>query len=127
MKWLTTLLVLAWLITAGLSADEGEMAEVITGQNRAAQCISPVHIRKIDGREAAVNRMSFRLEPGVHSISGSAKIDASNCPAVGRGSNQHTAGPLEANFEAGKTYFVGYDHSSGNRNDWKLVIWKVKD
>ena len=33
---------------------------------------------------------------------------------------------LEADFEAGKTYYIGLDHSSKNFNDWRLVIWKVE-
>ena len=106
-------------------AQAEDVATIITGQNRAAQCISPVHIQRIDGREAAVNRMSFTLEPGQHTISGKALLDTSMCSTLGRGTNQNSAEPLEAEFEAGKTYYVGYDHKSSNRRDWKLLIWKV--
>ena len=94
--------------------------------NRAAQCISPVQVRKIDGREAAVHSMGFNLEPGTHTLTGSALIDASMCKTVGRGTGRNKIEPLEADFEAGKTYWLGYDHSSTDRNDWKLVIWKVE-
>jgi len=107
-------------------SDKAEEAKVITGQNRAAQCISPVHVRKIDGREASVQSMGFSLEPGTHTMTGSALIDASMCKTVGRGTGRNKIEPLEADFEAGKTYWVGYDHSSTDRNDWKLVIWKVE-
>ena len=43
---------------------------------------------------------------------------------VGRGGNRgwHAA-DLEVDFEAGKTYYIGYDHKSTNRDEWKLVRW----
>jgi hypothetical protein len=109
------------------SAGETGKVQVVTSFNQAAQCISPVHIKKIDGKEATVQRMGFTLEPGKHTLSGSAVINLSNCPAVGSTTRHHAAGPLEAVFEPGKVYYVGYDHSSADRNDWKIVIWKVED
>ena len=119
---LTAALILPAMAWAG---DEGK-AKIITGHNRAAQCISPIQVRKIDGREAAVQPMGFSLDPGKHTMTGSAKIDTSMCKTVGRGTGRNKIEPLEADFEAGKTYWVGYDHSSKDRNDWKLVIWKVE-
>lgn len=110
------------LVWAG---NEGK-AKIITGHNKAAQCISPIQVRKIDGREAAVQPMGFSLDPGKHTLTGSAKIDTSMCQTVGRGTGRNKIEPLEADFEAGKTYWIGYDHSSKDRNDWKLVIWKVE-
>jgi len=107
-------------------AEKAEKAKIITGHNKAAQCISPVQIRKIDGREAAVQPMGFSLDPGTHTMTGSAKINTSACPTVGKGTGRNKVEPLEADFEAGKTYWIGYDHSSKDRDDWKLVIWKVE-
>ncbi len=108
-------------------AEEGGKAKIITSFNKAAQCISPVEILKIDGREVNVQPMGFDLDPGQHTMSGKAKIDTSFCQTVGQGTNQYDIPPLEAEFEASKTYWVGLDHSARNRKDWKYVIWKVKD
>ena len=113
-------------LPAQVRPDESGEAKIITGHNKAAQCISPVQVRKIDGREASVQSMGFSLEPGTHTLTGSAKINTSFCKTVGRGTGRNKIEPLEAEFEAGKTYWVGYDHSSTDRNDWKLVIWKVE-
>jgi len=109
------------------NAEEAGKAKIITSFNKAAQCISPVEILNIDGREVAVQRMGFDLEPGKHTMSGRALIDTSFCQTVGGGARQDNIAPLEAEFEAGKTYWVGIDHSARNRKDWKYVIWKVKD
>ena len=111
---------------AAQAQEEGKV-RVITSFNQAAQCISPIRVTKIDGREATVQRMGFNIEPGRHTISGSAIIDTSMCSTVGRINNPPRAQPLEAEFELGKVYYLGYDHSSSDRNDWKIVIWKVEE
>jgi hypothetical protein len=126
MKAIFLILLFSLMAPAQVLAANADKAKIITGHNKAAQCISPVQIRKIDGREAAVQSMGFSLDPGTHTMTGSARIDTSMCKTVGRGTGRDKIEPLEAEFEAGKTYWVGYDHSSSNRNDWKLVIWKVE-
>lgn len=123
---LSLALVLLLLPLAAIAGGKGKV-QIITSFNDATACISPVHIRKIDGKEATVQRMGFTLEPGTHTLSGSAVIDISNCPALSTTARTPTAEPLEADFVAGKVYYVGYDHSSRDRDDWKIVIWKVED
>jgi len=112
-----------------LYADAGKdgQVQIVTSFSNAANCISPIHIKKIDGREVAVQRMGFWIEPGVHTMSGSALIDTSFCQTIGRSTSPPQAAPLEADFVLGKVYYVGYDHSSPDRNDWKIVVWKVED
>ena len=115
------------LLPAAVVGDDTGKARIVTGHSQAAQCISPVQVRKIDGEEVKVQALGFDLEPGTHTLWGSARIDASTCPASGIGSNRHSPEPIEAEFEAGKTYYLGFDHKSSNRRDWKFVIWKVVD
>ena len=124
---LVLLLSLTGFVAFGVSAGEDGKVQVITHFSNAAKCISPVAIKKIDGREATVQRMGFWIEPGVHTMTGSALIDASSCPTVGRTTNPPRAEPLEAHFDLGKVYYVGYDHSSRNKDEWKIVVWKVED
>lgn len=109
------------------SAGQEGKVQIVTSFSKPSQCISPIHIRKIDGREVAVQRMGFWIEPGVHTMSGSALIDASSCPTVGRSSSPPRAEPLEASFDLGKVYYVGYDHSARDKKEWKIVVWKVED
>ncbi len=99
----------------------------ITGQHsQSAQCISPVAINTIDGKLVNVSPQGFDLDPGKHKLMGRASINTGNCPSV-RGRRSNPVQPLEADFEAGKLYYVGLDHSSKNTEDWKIVIWKVED
>jgi hypothetical protein len=122
-------ILIAIILATPLFANAGQegKVQIITSFSKPSQCISPMHIRKIDGREVAVQRMGFWIEPGVHTMTGSALIDASSCPTVGRTTNPPRAEPLEAHFDLGKVYYVGYDHSSRNKDEWKIVVWKVED
>ena len=127
MKILKILFLSLLLMPVLATAKKDNVAKVITSASNAAQCISPVHILQIDGKETKVQRMGFYLEPGKHSLSGSALINISYCPTIGRGTNNNTTPALEAEFEAGKTYYVGINHKSPNRAEWEYIIWKVRD
>jgi len=127
MKLIRIVLFSVFLLPFIAQAEEAGTAKIITSMSKGAQCISPVHILRIDGREANVQRMGFDLEPGTHTMSGRALIDTSFCKTIGKSTGSEDTAPLEAEFEAGKTYWVGYDHKGENRNDWKYVIWKVED
>lgn len=127
MKLIKTLILLVLVSPLVAQAEDAAVAKIVTSMSNEAQCIVSVHIRNIDGREVQVNRGGFELEPGRHTMSGTKKINTSFCMTVGRAGTNDNSPPLEADFEAGKTYWVGFDHSARDRKDWKYVIWKVKD
>lgn len=114
------------LVFAPIALMASEKARIITGNGKPAECISPVHVVAIDGKNRYVNELGFDLDPGEHSLKARAIIDTSFCRAPGRSTGRDTVEPLTANFEAGKTYYLGFDHSSSNRSEWKLVIWSVE-
>jgi len=126
MKFIKFAALLLVLMPAFALAGEAAKVRVVTGMEKAASCISAIHVNNIDGRDVKVPKLGFDVEPGKHTMTGRALINTANCTATGIGSQRHNVQPLEAEFEAGKTYYVGYDHSASNRNDWKLVIWKVE-
>ena len=107
-----------------LAAKE-DMARIVTQNSDPTNCISRVAIRTINGRDKFVSPQGFSLEPGTYTLSGTVALDTSIC-RVAPGNTFRSVPPLEATFEAGKTYFIGFDHSSPNRDDWAYVIWKVE-
>ena len=108
-------------------SDELPKAKVITSGVQAVKCISPIHVNSIDGRTVQVPTLGFDLDPGKHSLKGRALIDTSVCRIVGTGSDRYNVDAIEYEFEAGKIYYLGLDHSAPNRNDWKYVVWKVEE
>jgi hypothetical protein len=120
----TLTLLLSPLVTA---AAAEEKVRIVTGYEQPTKCISRVEINSIDNQEVRVPPLEFRVEPGAHSITGRAVINTRFCRTIGNRSGKQKVEPLEADFEAGKVYYVGYDHSSADRKDWGLVIWKVEE
>ena len=101
-----------------------EMARVVTDSKLPSDCLAPVAIRLIDGEQLRVSDKSFLLEPGVHSLSGLVTLDTSKCRVLEADIDIVGNAGLELQFEAGKTYFIAYDRSSSDTQDWKLVVWK---
>jgi hypothetical protein len=114
------------LLPGVVPASDPAMAWVITSNERIAQCLSSIHVRQVDGQERQLLATGFELEPGMHTLQGTAKLDLTYCQ-VPREGHETGVPPLSALFEAGKVYYVGLDHSSKNRGDWRIVIWRVED
>ncbi len=128
MNVLKSLLVALLLVPAMSHAWDAGKARIVTSGDKPSECISAVHVNRIDDREVKVQKLGFEIDPGKHTLSARAIMNTSFCKAVGiGGTGLQTAEPIEADLEAGKTYYLGYDHSASNRKDWKLVIWKVED
>ncbi len=125
---LLKLAILALLLTPLFSiANAGGKAKIVTSLENPAQCISAVHINNIDGQEVQVQKLGFDIDAGTHTMLGRTILNTSFCKVMGRGSGVEKIEPLEADFEAGNIYYVGFDHSSKSRKDWKLVIWRVEE
>jgi hypothetical protein len=101
------------------------MARIITQNEKPPQCLSRVHIQRIDGELVNVHPSGFEIEAGKHTMNGRAMVNTTFCRRIS-GRTSEGIPDLEAEFEAGKTYYVGLDHSSKSSNDWRLVIWKVE-
>lgn len=125
MKKMILILLLAALLPSQVIANKSSKAKIVTQNERTAQCISSVVINEVDGRLSNVAKLGFELDAGTHSMNGRAIINTANCPAI-RGRNSYVVPDLEADFEAGKTYYVGLDHSSKNKEEWRLVVWKTE-
>ena len=118
---------LALLLPLVSQAGDAKKAKIITSGEKPSECISAVEVNQIDGKEVKVQRLGFDIDPGMHTIGARALINTSFCKPVGIATGNSPIAPIEANFEAGKTYYLGVDHSANQRQDWKFVIWKIKD
>ncbi len=126
MKKLVVMIAMLTALPASVVLANSDMAQVVTQGGRPVDCLSPIAVNKIDGRSKLVPAQGFEIEPGLHTLNGRAILDTTFCK-VGRGGNRGGYAPdLEVDFEAGKTYHIGYDHRSTNRDEWKLVVWKVE-
>ena len=106
--------------------EDTQMARVVTRVNRPQACLASVAVTLIDGEKAVVSAQGFSIEPGVHSLNGRAFIGTDYCP-LPEGYDIGPAADLEVDFEAGKTYYVAYDHKAADPLEWRLVVWRIED
>lgn len=126
-KWISVL-AMVLLAPAALHAADPEMARVVTFKENVTTCLASVAIKTIDGKNRQLPNFGFDIEPGWHTMHGVAKINLNRCPVnEERIRKSVNVPPLEWLFERGKIYYVGLDHSSPMRENWRLVVWKVED
>ena len=103
-----------------------EMVKVVTQAGRPGDCLAALAINKIDGKMRVVPAQGFLIEPGVHTVNGRATLDSRKCQPIALDQRIGSVADLEVNFEAGRTYFIAYDHKAQNTEEWRLVVWKVE-
>lgn len=111
-------------LSSGLASSE--MATVLTGKGRPAECLAPLEVTRVDGRPAVVPAQGFLIAPGVHTLNGRATLDLSYCPLGDPGLRIGNVADLEVDFEAGNTYYIGFYHPPDKLDDWKLVVWNIE-
>ena len=135
MKHTVTKLIISTLLLAALSAAAelpvnemavNEMSKVITETALPSECLAPVVITSIDGVKQAVPGNGFPLEPGVHSVNGLVLLDTTKCRRPDVELDIRTTADLVVDFEAGKIYYIAYDRTFQNPEEWKLVVWKIE-
>ena len=124
-NWKALALLAIFALPLQAQASSEDKARIVTQNARPVDCISRVAIRTINGKQKFVSPQGFDLEPGRYTLNGTVALDTTFCKVV-RGNENTRPAPLEAEFEAGKTYYIGFDHSSTNREEWHYVIWKVE-
>ncbi len=126
-KILVMMMSLALLPSMVFAKDENK-ARVVTFKSNPVKCLAAVAIKQIDGHLRQLPALGFEIEPGWHTMHGMATLNLRDCPVVEeRIRKQVHVPPLEWLFEPGKVYYVGLDHSSAQRRNWRLVVWKVED
>lgn len=110
----------------GEDSAVSEMAKVVTQAGRPGDCLAALAVNKIDGELRVVPAQGFLIEPGIHTINGRATLDTRKCQPITADQQISSAADLEVNFEAGRTYYIAYDHKSQNTEEWRLVVWKVE-
>ncbi len=98
-------------------------------QPHPSEDVFPVKIYEIDGKQITSRDNGVWLKPGKHNIRVSAMVNTSQLnkftTRVQKSYNKDKK-ILDINVEEGKIYYVGYDASDRNPNNWKPVVWKVK-
>src|SRR5690554_3454623 len=109
-KLMLSVLIVCAPVSCLQAADE--LAKVVTMGAPPVDCMADVEINKIDGEKVVVAAHGFEIEAGEHTLNGRAFLDTTWCKLA---KDDRIPGPLpdlQLNFQAGRTYYVGFDYKS---------------
>jgi hypothetical protein len=98
-------------------------------QAHPAADIFPVTLYEIDGKQVLKRDHGVWLKPGKHTIKVSAVVNKNHLNksiTKLQKSQNLNKNSLDITVEKGNIYYVGYDASDSNPNNWQPVVWKVK-
>jgi hypothetical protein len=113
MKHIALVFIALVILPAAVFAADPSKAQVVTFKSNLTSCLASVAIKQVDGKLRQLPTMGFEIEPGWHTMHGVSTVNLKHCP-------------LEWLFDPGKVYYVGLDHSSPERKNWRLVVWKIE-
>ena len=125
-KNLIILVLVLVVLPVSAEQDNPGTANVVTQNDLPSDCLAPVAINKINGEIRVLPARGFAIEAGVHTINGRVTLDTRKCQPLDGDQQIGTTSDLEVNFEAGRIYYIAYDRSSPDTDDWQLVVWKVE-
>ncbi len=102
---------------------------LIFNVSHATQDVFPVSLYSIDGKQVITRQNAVWLSPGKHTIKVNSKINLTARSGVVTARQKITSfrnKSIEIDVKEGKKYYVGYDASDNNSNNWHPVVWKVK-
>jgi hypothetical protein len=101
---------------------------LIFNVSHSTEDVFPVSLYSIDGKQVLTRNNAVWLSPGKHTIRVNSKIDLTGRSAVvtARKKNNSKNKAIEIDVKEGKKYYVGYDASDDNSNNWQPIVWKVK-
>ena len=97
--------------------------------SHASQDVFPVSLYSIDGKQVITRKNAVWLSPGKHTIKVNSNVDLtarSGFVTARQKNNSFDNKAFEINVKEGKKYYIGYDASDNNSNNWQPVVWKVK-
>ncbi len=105
-------------------------ARIILNHPQLTKQISPVRLLTVNGKNVSTQSEAAWLKPGDYKLKFAATVDQRYTKQFI--SSRHTRSKnakkmtLNLKVEENKTYYVGFDTSSNNTEDWKTVVYKVE-
>ncbi len=107
--------------------------QLILIPNKITSSLFPVTLLSINGNEVAHRSNSVWIKPGDYTLSFSAEINHKY--AGGNGINIRRAtrrgdkltNSLDITIEDNKVYYIAFDAHDDKQENWRPIIWKVKE
>ena len=105
-------------------------AKVILNNSITAKQIFPVNLLMVNGENVSIRNSAVWLSPGNYELKFAAQVDRKFTqqvlsPKERRGLKDWNT-TMVLKVEADKSYYVGFDASSNDAENWRPVVYKVK-
>ncbi len=124
-------LVVSGLAFAGHFASPSDPSgKIIMNHANNAKQLFPVKLQMVNGENVIVRDGAVWLEPGEYELKFSTQINSNYTKQImglkERRGLKDLNTTLKINVEADKSYYVAFDASSAESEDWQTVVYKVK-
>lgn len=105
-------------------------SKVILNNSITAKQIFPVNLLMVNGENVSVRNSAVWLSPGSYELKFAAQVNKRFTqqvlsPKERRGHNDWNT-TMVLKVEADKSYYIGFDASSNDVENWRPVVFKVK-
>lgn len=126
---LTALLVSGTAFAFNFASPNEPSAKIILSHSTAAKQIFPVRLLMVNGKNINVRSDAVWLAPGEYEFRLASTINKNYTSPVlslkERRGLKDLKNTLKITVEADKSYYIGYDASSNQSEDWQPVVYKV--
>lgn len=129
---ITTLILSSTAFGFDFPNPSDDTAKLVFNHSSTAKQIFPVSLLEVNGENVSVRNDAAWFKPGEYELNFASKVDSRYTQAVlppqqrRNTQSQEWNTELRINVEAGKTYYIGFDASSNDTDEWQPVIYKVK-
>ena len=125
-----TLLLSSSAFAYNFASPKGPSAKVILDHSIVAKQIFPVRLLMVNGENVNVRSSAVWLEPGEYELKFGSVLNGDYTQKVltpkQRRGNADWNATLKLKVEADKSYYVGFDASSTETEEWQTVVYDVK-
>ncbi len=127
---LTALLLSGAAFAFNFASPSEPSAKIILSHSNTAKQIFPVKLLMVNGENINVRSDAVWLAPGEYELRFASFINKDYTKQIlspkERRGIKDWKNTLKITVEADKSYYIGYDASSNQTEDWQPVIYKVK-
>lgn len=127
---IVTFLLSSTVFAFNFASPKEPSAILILNHQQITKKISPVRLLTVNGENVSVRSDAAWLSPGTYDLTFAAWVNRNYTQQIITPKQRRRMDAeqmtLNVTLEADKSYYVGFDTSSSDTEDWKPVVYKVE-
>ncbi len=104
-----------------------DSAKLVLGHSQPTKQLFEMRLQAVNGENVLDRGQAVWLKPGEYELTFSSKIDnrhTKNQVSVALKKDRNLQNTINITVDGGKTYYMAYDASDRDRQNWKPVVYK---